>query len=445
MVSPHSPSQPSSHAASEALEIGYKNIMVAVDNSEYSESAMQIAISLARLAGARLTGNHVYAARLHDIRFRQLEPGLPERYQQENILQKQRDIHDDLIGRGLRIISDSYLALFESRCQEAGITGARKIPEGRNYEELIRDTKESGYDLVLLGAHGLGRVERSVIGSVCERVLHAVECDVLVAREPKAVGDGPILVGVDGSEHSFAALRVALELAESIRAANPSGPTPEVHAVAAYDPFFHIAAFQSVAGVLSAEAASIFRFREQEKLHDEIIDDGMKHFYNSHLVVAQKIARARGIELTTAVLEGKSFDALCSYIEKIAPSLTVLGREGIHRGKISGEDGDGDRQGIKRNLIGSTAENVVRLGRGNVLVVGRVLEGDRQARAASQESEKADEEPICWSAEAEIGLERVPVFARPMARRAIEQFARENGYGEVTADVFAKARGKFGM
>src|SRR2546422_3537670 len=37
--------------------------------------------SLCRRSGGCVTGNHVYAARLHDVRFRQLETGLPARFQ----------------------------------------------------------------------------------------------------------------------------------------------------------------------------------------------------------------------------------------------------------------------------------------------------------------------------------------------------------------------------
>ena len=64
----------------------YHNLMVAVDNSECSGCAIDLAIDLAKTAGAKLTGNHVYPARLHDTRFKQLEPGLPQRYQHPDIL-----------------------------------------------------------------------------------------------------------------------------------------------------------------------------------------------------------------------------------------------------------------------------------------------------------------------------------------------------------------------
>ncbi|MGH7266379.1 MAG: PCP reductase family protein [Candidatus Rokuibacteriota bacterium] len=39
----------------------------------------------------------------------------------------------------------------------------------------------------------------------------------------------------------------------------------------------------------------------------------------------------------------------------------------------------------------------------------------------------------------------MPAFIRPMARQAIERFARERGYGTVTEAVMDEARGALGM
>ena len=85
----------------------YKNILVPVDNSDCSNMGIDTGIKISQQMGAKLTGNHVYAARLHDIRFRQMESGLPQKYLEEQELEKQRDVHDTLITKGLEIITDS--------------------------------------------------------------------------------------------------------------------------------------------------------------------------------------------------------------------------------------------------------------------------------------------------------------------------------------------------
>jgi hypothetical protein len=52
---------------------------------------------------------------------------------------------------------------------------------------------------------------------------------------------------------------------------------------------------------------------------------------------------------------------------------------------------------------------------------------------------------LAWTPEAEARADRIPVFIRPMARQAIERFARERGYGTITDAVMDEARGFMGM
>ena len=50
-----------------------------------------------------------------------------------------------------------------------------------------------------------------------------------------------------------------------------------------------------------------------------------------------------------------------------------------------------------------------------------------------------------WSVEAEQRLERAPSFVRAMVRRGIEEFAREQGYAEITPQVMDAAHARMGM
>ena len=50
-----------------------------------------------------------------------------------------------------------------------------------------------------------------------------------------------------------------------------------------------------------------------------------------------------------------------------------------------------------------------------------------------------------WAVEAEQRLERAPSFVRAMVRRGIEEFAREQGYAEITPQVMDEARTRMGM
>jgi hypothetical protein len=52
---------------------------------------------------------------------------------------------------------------------------------------------------------------------------------------------------------------------------------------------------------------------------------------------------------------------------------------------------------------------------------------------------------VPWTAEAQVRIERIPSFIRPMARRAIERYAESKGYAAITEAVMDEARGVFGM
>ena len=112
----------------------FHKILTALDNSTYSDCGMEAAIAIGRTFHATVTGCHVYAARLHETRFMDMESGLPERYQSETILKRQRDIHESLISKGLGIISDSYLDRLEKRCQEAKVLCVRKTEKGKTLQ-----------------------------------------------------------------------------------------------------------------------------------------------------------------------------------------------------------------------------------------------------------------------------------------------------------------------
>ena len=117
----------------------YTEVFVPVDNSQHSDWAVDRAIELAQLSKGRITANHVYAARLHDVRFRQLETGLPAQFQTPDEIKRQRKIHDKLIEKGLQLIADSFLDQVGNRCETAGVELTRQLLEGINYEEIARE------------------------------------------------------------------------------------------------------------------------------------------------------------------------------------------------------------------------------------------------------------------------------------------------------------------
>lgn len=391
----------------------YKKIYVPLDNSDHSNGAMTLAVHLAKLFGARIIGSHVYAAKLHDVRFRQMEYTLPEEYQEEKELEKQRKIHDSLITMGLKLISDSYLDVMEKTCAEEKIPFERKMFDGKNYAAIVEDIRASDYDLVVIGALGTGAVKESLIGSVTERVVRRTQTDTLVVKESRPqVQTGPILVAIDGSPQSFAGLKTAMLLARAERCA--------VEAVAVYDPYLHYSVFNGIVDVLSEKASKIFRFKEQEQLHEEIIDTGLAKIYQSHLQVAKDLAREEGVELATTLLDGKAFEKVLNHARKQKARLLVVGRIGVH------SDDKMD--------IGSNAENLLRLSPCNILLVSQRFVPPTDVKAAAA---------IAWTEEASKRFERVPEQVRGIARTAVHRFAMERGHSVITNSVIEQVMAIF--
>jgi nucleotide-binding universal stress UspA family protein len=387
----------------------YREILLAVDSSDHSNRGVEDGIALASLAGARITAAHVYAAQMHDMRFRQMEGGLPEKFREEQELERQRDVHDDLITRGLSIIANSYMDQVDRACGEADIKFARRALEGKNYRQMTAEANSGNYDLLVLGALGLGAVADSRIGTVCERVVRRADIDTLVIKSPtQSISAGPIVAAIDGSAQSYGALLSALSLAQDWQL--------PLHVVSAFDPYYHYVAFNRIAGVLSEEAGKVFRFQEQEKLHEEIIDSGLAKIYAGHLKIAEDIAADYGIRIETTLLDGKPHDVIVRFLRDLQPSLLAIGKLGIHA------DSELD--------IGGNAENLMRNAPCAVLL---------SQREFRPRVERIADVTTSWTHEAQARLQRAPSFVQSMARMAILRYAQERGHTVITESIVDEA------
>ena len=389
---------------------GYRSILLALDSSDHANHGTSTALRIAASCpDTRITGTHVFAARMHDLRFRQMEGGLPEQFREERELERQRDVHDDLIARGLSIITDSYLDQAERACRANDVPFSARPLEGKNYRALVDEANHGNYDLLVIGALGLGAINGSRLGTVSCRVVRRSAIDTLVIRDPQRdVHGGPIVVAIDGSSHAYGGLRTAIALAQDWQV--------PLHVISSFDPYYHYVAFNRIAGVLSEEASKVFRFQEQEKLHEEIIDSGLARIYEGHLAVAQSIADDAGMEIQTELLDGKAHDAVERYVRKVEPSLLVIGKLGVHA------DGELD--------IGGNAENLLRNVDCSVLLSQREFRPRVELLAEASTS---------WTHEAERRLARAPEFVQNMARVAILRYAQEQGHTVITERLVEEA------
>src|SRR2546428_2306957 len=199
-------------------------------------------------------------------------------------------------------------------------------------------------------------------------------------------------------------MRAALQLARTFDA--------PLYVCSAFDVEYHHVVFNNIKDVLSYQASKVFKFEEQEELHNNIIDKGLLKLCQANLKRAEVMAQEfPDVPIKTQILIGKPFQVIMQWVEEIKPSLLVLARHGAHR--------------IEGTQIGSQAENLLRLAPCDVLLAGTV--GIRPEDIPWIEEDGVAGLP--WAPEAEVRILRVPPFAQGIARRAVEEYVLEQTHG----------------
>jgi nucleotide-binding universal stress UspA family protein len=167
--------------------------------------------------------------------------------------------------------------------------------------------------------------------------------------------------------------------------------------------------FHNIKDVLSVQASKVFKFEEQEELHNNIIDKGLLKLCQANLKRAEVMAQEfPDVPITTQILIGKPFQVILQWAEEIEPTLLILARHGSHR--------------IEGTEMGSQAENLLRLAPCDVLMVGTENVRPEDIPWIEEDGETGLE----WVPEAEVRILRVPPFALGIARRAVEEWVLEN-------------------
>jgi nucleotide-binding universal stress UspA family protein len=346
-------------------EVPMTKIILCFDNSDNSFIAAEASRDLARAFGSEVVGIHGYNAFMHEGAFKIMEPTLPQQYQKEEILQKQRDVHTTLINVGMEKISLSYLNPLEESFQSAQVSFRAKVKEGKNFKSVSDLINDEGGDLVVLGCSGFNSNGNGFIGSVCLRVLRAHDRNFLVIKKPLALHNNrTFVVGLDGSSSATSALRAARLFAEKFGA--------EVHLIYVFDSKLHRDIFERLKESVINREGFAFNTKEQEKIHDEFIDKGLARVGSLILHKAEReifgetsgealsthgwglVGERRDIPRIKRVLEGHIYKRICDYASEVNADMIFVGRTGRHF--VDGMD------------LGSVTENVVRFSSCNVFI-----------------------------------------------------------------------------
>jgi nucleotide-binding universal stress UspA family protein len=146
----------------------YKKIMVAIDDSDTSQCALDEALHLARTSDAQLIITHVADETLMGMHGRTFTSTLDVDGALSNIAQAGRKLLDDA------------LQLAEGLQAETLLLEAR---QRRISEVMVDQAKALGVDLIVIGRHGQRGLARLILGSVAEQVAKMADTSVLLVRK----------------------------------------------------------------------------------------------------------------------------------------------------------------------------------------------------------------------------------------------------------------------
>lgn len=97
-----------------------------------------------------------------------------------------------------------------------GRVGVESLVAAGHPEVVLSEASETAA-MVVVGARGRSAVGRSLLGKVSTELAHEAHCPVVVVREATALDEGPVVLGVDGTPASTAAIEFAFHLASTRR------------------------------------------------------------------------------------------------------------------------------------------------------------------------------------------------------------------------------------
>lgn len=178
-------------------------IVAAVDFSADARHAALRAARLAAQAGARLVLLHVVSERPAESL--------------EALMRALGRSH----ARQAHAARDSLLALAEEVRAMTGVAAEARVEEGEVTARVAAAAAHAR--LLVLGARGWNRLRDMLLGSTAERLLGRSHCPCLVVRRAPRHDYRRVIVGIDFSAHSAAALRAAQRWA-------PAAETTLLHA-----------------------------------------------------------------------------------------------------------------------------------------------------------------------------------------------------------------------
>lgn len=296
-------------------------VLVPLDGSRFAETALPLATRVATAAGARLylaTANQPVA----------VPAGMGE------LAGMAANSDEETRRQGVE-----YLSGMAGRCGTIGDHPVQfNLLDGPVGEAICDEAGRIGADLIVMATHGRGALGRLVLGSVADHVIRRSTRPVLVvhptanAIEPVTGVGGSILVALDDTEYSDAILAPVVDLALSNQCA--------VTLLTVVAPTFDVAEPTMPHPV--PQHPAIFA-RRSDQAHGRLRS------------VAERL-RKRGLGVSTRVVEaGSAAGGILTVLEEAKFGMAALTTHGA--------------AGVRRLLVGSVTEKVIRAATKPVLVI----------------------------------------------------------------------------
>ena len=147
----------------------FKSILCPIDFSEFSVKAYDYAQSLAWHYKAELLVQHVRYS-------------FPAFYIDASYKEIRRKLRTDALQKLREFVKRQTRTEVRPQCV---VHEGCKLSESSLYSDRILSfAKAQAVNLIVMGTHGLGGVDRLMLGSVTEKVLRKARCPVLVVRKP---------------------------------------------------------------------------------------------------------------------------------------------------------------------------------------------------------------------------------------------------------------------
>jgi len=255
-----------------------EKLLLSTDGSQYSEGAIREAISFASKCSSK-----IYACMV-------LETNPEYETIGSNVFEKEEEE------------ARAHLESIKARATKEGVRCETIFHEsGEASEAIVGEAAEKRVDMIVIGRHGRKGLAKALLGEVAAKVIAHAPCKVLVVPKAARIEYRNIVVAIDGSAHSSAALTEAIAIAKRCGS----------HLIA-----------------LSA-------------MRDETERQEAEHYANKAADLAQK----EGVSAEAVTPTGRSFNAIVETAGGRGVDLIVMGTYG--------------KTGVKKLLMGSSTEKVI--------------------------------------------------------------------------------------